>query len=92
MVNYTRKKKIGGDINIYSKYEPEDIRNKLDNYLAAAYALKESAKELNESIKLKYDTKNPQSSTMFDIKNSEIFSNATKKLKDLITTLKTNVR
>jgi hypothetical protein len=92
MVNYTRKKKFGGNLNIFSKYEPEEIRNKLDNYLAAAYALQQSAQDLNETIKIKYDTKNLQSSTMMDKKNSEMFFNATKKLNDLITSLKTNIR
>ena len=55
MVNYTRKKKVGGDSDIFAKYEPEEIRKRLNNYLAATYALKQATAELIESVKLKND-------------------------------------
>ena len=91
MVNYTRKKKYGGDSNIFSKYEPNEIRKKLDNYLAAAYALKQSAEKLNESVKLKNNPTNIDSTSMIDKTNSQLFLNASRKMNDLITSLKTNI-
>jgi hypothetical protein len=92
MVNYTRKKKFGGDLGIFSKYDPEEIRRKLDNYVAAAYALKLSAEEINQASKTKYDTKNSESSTILDKQNSQTFLNASRKINELISSLKTNIR
>lgn len=92
MINYTKKTRFGGDLNIYSKYDPEEIRKMIDNYLAAAYALKQSAEELNEAVKIKYDTKDDESTASMDKKNSEMFLKATRDLNNLIGSLKRNIK
>jgi phosphotransacetylase len=92
MVKYTRKNKIGGDINIFSKYDPEDVRRKLDNYLAASYALKQSTEELNEAIRLMNNSRNSNSTSMIERKNSEDFLKAVQTFTGLISSLKTNIR
>jgi len=92
MANFTRKKKIGGESNIFSKYDPEEVRRKLDNYLAAAYALKQSSEELLEGVKIKNDIRNSSSTSVIENNNSEEFKKATQKFSELITSLKTNIR
>ena len=91
MVNYTRKKRYGGSSNIFSKYQPEEIRKKLDNYLAAAYALKQSTEIVNESVIIKHNPRDKESSAMLDKANSELFLSAAIKMNELITSLKTNI-
>lgn len=88
MVNYTRKKKYTGGSNIFSKYQPTEIRKKLDNYLSAAYALKQSAEKFNDSVKVKNDSTNNESTAMLDKANSQLFLNAATKMNELITSLK----
>jgi hypothetical protein len=91
MVNYTRKKRCGGSSNIFSKYQPDEIRKKLDNYLAAAYALKQSTETLNESVIIKNNSTDKESSGILDKANSQLFLNAAIKMNELITSLKTNI-
>jgi actin-related protein len=92
MVDRTRKKKVGGDSNIFAKYEPEEIQKRLNNYLAATYALKQATAELIQSVKLKNDTTNRNSTYFIEKQNSENFKKATQKFSELVSVLNTNIR
>ena len=68
-MNTTRKRMRGGSVN-FSNYEQEEIYKIMNNYLAAAYAIKKAGKSLENTVISKttdsYKTQT-ENSRQFDI-------------------------
>ena len=79
--------------NIFNTYDPNDIKKRFDNYMAASYYLKLAAESLQRkaNLRLKSDSKNT-STYQQHINNINDFVKATQKLADLTKQFNTNFK
>jgi len=79
--------------NIFSDYDPTEIKRRIDNYLAATYSLKLAAESLQRKAAMRTKS-NPIDTGSFQQQNNNAnnFALATKKLADLTKQFNTNFK
>ena len=92
-MNKTKKNKTGvkggSNTNIFSDYNSIEIQRRLNNYLSAAYALKQTTDTIKNTVESKIT--NPSTATYkLQTNNSEQFALATSRFSSLIHQFNTN--
>lgn len=91
-MNKTKKNTIkgGSNTNIFSDYSASEIQRRLDNYVAAAYALKQTTDTIKNTVESKLSSSS-NSTYQLQNNNSQQFALATSKLSSLIHQFNTNL-